>query len=459
MADILTSLESFFLDYSNSNLVVAYSGGVDSQVLLHALAQLKKQQRLNQNIHICHVNHGLSDNANAWQEFATQQCLQANFPLTICQVELELKPQQSLEAIARDARYQALQSVAHVNDLIVTGHHGDDQAETFLLALKRGSGIKGLSAMKTVMSFGQQFLVRPLLNHSRVEIEKYAQDNQLDWIEDESNLDITFDRNFLRHQVLPILNQRWSSINKTILRSARLCSEAQELVDELAKQDLENCQVARAKLCCVALQKLSTARFNNVIRYFLQQQQVLMPSSVQLKELRQQLEAQQGKAPVVQLADHCLRRYQDKLYLTRIFDDVTPWQVKVNFSAKEVDKSGVGIILPDNLGQLTFLLQDNALKKKQNYSWQASMQAPKEGQKVSVRFTHNNPKCLPQYRQQSRPLKKVLQELAIPTWQRKRLPFVYYGEELVAVVGHFVCKPYLDNDQAPLVQLYWKNEA
>jgi len=452
MTDILTSLEKFFIDSSNTSIVIAYSGGVDSQVLLHGLAQLKKQQRLTQKLRVCHVNHGLSANAEYWVKFAEQQCLLVELPLIVCKINIEIKPQQSLEALARDARYQALTSIAEEGESIVTGHHSDDQVETFLLALKRGSGIKGLSAMKTVMPIGQQLLVRPLLQHSRAEIEQYAKQYQLEWIEDESNTDVSFDRNFIRHQVVPVLKGRWPSINQTILRSTQHCNEAQELIDELAQQDLGNCQLVSSMrevgiLCCSVLSKLSVARFNNVLRYFLAQHQILMPSTQQLKEIRQQLSAEQDKAPVIQLANHCLRRYQGKLYLTNIYADITQWQSGVELF--KTNKQAIDILLPDGLGLLKLSVEECKASEYNNVPpWQMAVRAPRREQTISIRFSHKNPKCLPQYRQKSRELKKVLQELSIPSWQRKRLPFLYYDEELVAVIGHFVCKPYLAGDEA-----------
>ena len=452
MLSIESYVESFFLNHAKRNILIAYSGGVDSQVLLHCLASLKNQNRLKSLLRVCHVDHGLSENSAQWQDFATKQCQQLNIPLEIVCVNVKVQAQKSLEALARDARYNALKSSATDGDLIVTGHHSDDQVETFLLALKRGSGLKGLSAMQQEMALGQQLLVRPLLNFSRADIERYAKKHQLSWIEDESNIDERFDRNFLRHQILPKLTQRWPSINSTIARSAEHCFEAQQLLDELAQQDLVKSQFSKNILDTAALLALTQARFNNTLRYFLSVHNILMPSSQQLQQIRLQLSAEGDKSPMVQLANCCLRRYKNELHLTDIFKDLSSWQETVNLAELTETKT---LALPDNLGNLTFSVDE--AKEHQKHCWQATILAPKPEQIVSISFVHQNPKCSPQYRQHSRSLKKVLQELAIPPWLRKRTPFLFYDGVLVAVIGQFVCKEYLGNETSEGLVIAWES--
>ncbi len=451
-------LWQFFKQYPDRPILVAYSGGVDSQVLLHALASLKAQQVLTNPLTVCHINHGLSENALTWQQSAQQFCQQLDLPLIICPVNIKQQAQHSLEALARDARYQALYEQAAEQGLIVTGHHSDDQSETFLLALKRGAGLKGLSAMSTVTTFlpegntnKQQLLVRPLLTLTRQDIIAYAEQMQLTWLEDESNLDQRFDRNFIRHQVMPLLQQRWPSIAKTIGRTSEHCREGQQLLTELAQQDLIQCQIAERCLSVQSLQALSLARFNNVLRYFLQQQQVLMPSSAQLAQVYRQLSAPIDKVPEIKLAKHWLRRYQDGLYLTNDLQSVSQW-FKTVAVAELVSGQICKLTLPDKLGHL--MLSTQTLTCSSQFVSQR-LRLPLGTEKVSVRFQHQNPKCHPDFRQHSRSLKKVLQELLIPPWGRKRLPFLYYDEQLVAAAGYFVCKEFLPQANDLFLNLYW----
>ena len=447
MTIIESALISAIKQHPQTPLVIAYSGGVDSQVLLHALAKLKQAKKFPNIITICHVNHGLSENASTWQNFAEQAGQKLNLPFVACQVNVKKQAQQSLEALAREARYQALQSVYNEQSLIITGHHRDDQAETFLLALKRGAGLKGLSAMAAETMQGKDTLIRPLLNISRVEIVNYANDNKLNWVEDESNSDTRFDRNFIRQKIMPLLNERWPSIAQTINRSSSHCLEGQLLLNELAEQDLVSCQLSEQCLSVSELSKLSTARFNNLIRYFLAQHHALMPSTEQLTQVHQQLLANEDKNPTVKVANNYLRRYKGALYLTADFIEVSSWQTTIDcLDEKNVTIAGV-IELPDGLGRLAF--SNNQSLDLSNTCQRIAL--PTNKQAVTIRFCHSNPTCLPDYRNHSRSLKKVLQELNIPPWQRKRIPFIYYDDVLVAAMGHFVCQAFSPKENEPTI--------
>lgn len=468
MATISSRLKAFFQRFEHRPIVVAYSGGIDSQVLLHALAQLKKQQQISNHLTVCHINHGLSDNAHLWQLSAQEYCHKLSIPLQVFQVNVKEVTGESLEALARDARYKALKNHADDNALIVTGHHLDDQSETFLLALKRGAGLKGLSAMAQVLTLSsenhkkQQLLLRPLLNTTRSEIEQYAQLHQLTWLEDESNNDLRFDRNFIRHQVIPVLVERWPSILTTIKRSSEHCQEGQQLLTELAQQDLVKCQITTLSLSVSELCLLSQARFNNVIRYFLELNRCLMPSTQQLQQVYQQLFAANDKNPAIKIDGFFFRRFKNSLVLTAEYQDISTWQYLIQRPLlKEKDKQVVN--LPDGLGDL-FLSVSSEPRAEQSLLMDSDIsypyiRPPLASQKVSIRFAHQNPRCLPDYRKHSRELKKVLQELNISPWQRKRIPFLYYDEILVAAIGHFVCKEFMSNEGILSIILSWKKEA
>ena len=439
-------------------IVIAYSGGVDSQVLLHALATLSHNQVIVNPITVCHVNHGLSNNAHSWQSFAEQQCAKHNLPLVIKQVTINIQTQQSLEALARDARYQALSSIYQESSLIITGHHSDDQSETFLLALKRGAGLKGLSAMALDSTLAHHQLLRPFLSISRQKIEEYASEHQLNWIEDESNTDTSFDRNFLRQDIMPLLTSRWPSIQNTINRSAQHCREGQQLLDELAEDDLLRCQETTTSLNVSLLTELSLARFNNLIRYFLAKSGCLMPSTEQLIQVRQQLFASSDKTPEIKVADHYLRRFKGQLYVTDVLEDVSAWQRELSSLSALVHEQNISeqLVLPDHIGMLCFdIIEGIEVSTSQNKTLQ-QLALPNAKQKVTIKFSHQNPRCLPHYRQHSRPLKKVLQELEIPPWQRTRVPFLYYGEKLVAAIGYFVCQGYVAKKNEKCLQVLIK---
>ncbi len=221
---------------SKPKLVLALSGGIDSRVMLDLLAEFRDKQRVN--CIAVHVNHGLSKNAAAWADKCQIWCDEYQVPLYIENLTLDISSGDSLEKLARDGRYHALQKYIDAGDVLLTGQHADDQVETFLLALKRGSGPKGLAAMPEVKPFGQGIIVRPMLDISRKQVEEYAAERKLHWVDDESNLDTRFDRNFIRHRVTPLLGERWPSFPQAIRRSAQHCAEQEALLDELLTQPL-----------------------------------------------------------------------------------------------------------------------------------------------------------------------------------------------------------------------------
>jgi len=427
-------------------VIIAYSGGVDSQVLLHAFASLKAQNKISNTLTVCHVNHGLSKNAELWQSFAKQQADSYLASFVTQSVNVEAKPQQSLEAMAREERYKVLFSVSKTPSIVVTGHHQDDQAETLLLALKRGSGLKGLSGIKALSSWGEHFLARPLLGVSRQEVMDYALTHKLEWVEDESNLDQEFDRNFFRHSILPKLKERWPSILSTMARSAQHCEEQQILVDEIAAEDLEVSQISTKVLSVEKLLTFSNLRFNNLLRYFLSLHRLTMPSSAQVNQVREQLLAKSDKNPAIKLNDYWLRRYKNELHLTDSFKDVSELKLELGCQSEQKN-TNASVELPDGLGQV-IVSSSNVLEPKEStklVNWVKEIKAPSNGQKVEIRFKHDNQNCLPDYREKSRSVKKILQELNIPSWQRTRIPFLYYDDVLVSAIGFFVCKPFIAN--------------
>ncbi|TRX57084.1 tRNA lysidine(34) synthetase TilS [Thalassomonas sp. M1454] len=432
----------------NKNLTLAYSGGVDSQVLLHAVAQLRKAELLTNKINAVHINHGLSVNASKWASFCQQQAKQLSISYTSITVDINKQSQQSLEALARDARYKALNQACSNDSVIFTGHHLDDQVETFLLALKRGAGVQGLSAMQTIRPLANSEpekniqLARPLLNINREDIEQYAREHDLQWVEDDSNSDVRFDRNFIRAQILPLLKQRWPAINQTIARSAQHCEQAQHLLEQLAIVDLQNCQLSSDSLSIAKMASLSTDRFNNLLRHFIRVNGGLMPSKQQVAQVYNAcFEAADDKNPHISLHQYSLRRFADALYFTPNYADISQWQLTLSLAplVNEV------IELPDGLGQLTLqrVINNTDLGTSDTDKFSTIIAIPRSSEQLSIGFKHDNPKCWPTYRDKRRPLKKLLQEHGVATWLRNRLPFIFIDNELAAVLPLFTCREFI----------------
>lgn len=405
------------------HLLVAYSGGLDSTVLLHLLVQLRAQVSEHYpptilNIRAVHIHHSLSTHADEWACHCQQQCEHWQVPFSVVRVEVANGPM-GIEAAARQARYRALQQQQRPGEDLLTAQHLDDQCETFLLALKRGSGPAGLSAMAAIMPFGSGELLRPLLGCSRRQLEDYARQQQLNWIEDESNQDHRFDRNFLRHAILPALTQRWPYFAQTTARSAALCAEQEQLLDELLQPCLAALLDERGSLAIAGLGLMSEVKRQALLRRWMAAAGFTLPSRDHLQRIWHEVALSRSDAePQLQLAEGQIRRFRQRLYLlppmVSLKGVILPWQ------------PATILVLPDNLGQL--MLADEGV----------SLRPAEDGEKVSVRFGVTEAKVNIIGRQHSRTLKKLWQELAIPPWQRERIPMLYYNEHLIAALGVFV---------------------
>ncbi|WP_413284959.1 tRNA lysidine(34) synthetase TilS [Vibrio sp. MA40-2] len=425
---VISSIEKY--RQPTSRVILALSGGVDSTVLLDLLAQYQAQ---NQSVtcFAIHIHHGLSDNADDWVECCQKWCDEYQLPLVTERVELNLSGQVSLEQEARNKRYQALAKHINKNDLLLTGQHCDDQLETFLLALKRGSGPKGLSAMPKITEFSDGWLLRPLLNVYRADIVNYAQQKKLQWIEDESNQDTKFDRNFLRNDIIPKLKKRWPTIAKSVLRSSQLCADQEALISELLIERLTQYTDNDGGLCIAQLQTQSELARNQLLRLWLAKQNCIMPSLVQLQLIWQQAALAKDDAnPTINITSGQVRRFRNRLYCVQKSSDVTWWS-----SALFIDKK---IRLPDSLGQICLTRKSSA--------GTLSLREPKQHEQVRVHFNPTGLVAHPSDRGHSRKLKKLFQEYNVPSWLRTRTPIIMYENEVAMLVNLFVCKDFHGDD-------------
>ena len=396
------------------SMTVALSGGLDSVVLLHLLHQLQKTHHYT--LKASHVHHGLSKNADKWVKFCEKLCTKLSVPLDVHYIKLPQKKSLGIEGEARRLRYEKL--LQSKTDLVVLAHHEDDQAETFLLQLIRGAGIKGLSSMAHFDD--SRRLWRPLLNTSRTDIESYAKKHQLKWIEDESNQNIDFDRNFIRSKVLPILKNRFSHIIKVISRSTSHLAEAQYLLDDLAKIDLKSYLKSnnyKNKLQVKTLDKLSNSRAKNVLRYWLEINDQLMPSKDLLDELlRQVLTAKKDAELKIQLSkDFEIRRYKDEIYIAE-----KNQKGQKNY---EIIWKGESEILLPNGAQLNF---KKVKGRGINFKFL-------DNQKLKIRNRQGGESFKPDSKRPTKKIKQLLQESDLPPWEREFLPLIFIGGELASV--------------------------
>lgn len=400
-----------------TNFLIGLSGGVDSVVLLHLFAHT------NFNIRAIYIHHGLSPNADSWAEFCEQYCKRLNIPFILQKVTVDAT--NGVENGAREARYQAIQQHLKSNEILATAHHLDDQAETFLLALKRGSGIKGLSAMQAV-TFLQNFTVfRPLLTFSKAELLAYAKAHQLQWIEDESNANNRYDRNFLRNKILPLLNQRWQQFSEMVARSAQHCAEQQELIQELLNDELTKNIGEKNQLSIAHFEHFSLLKQQQLVRLWLEKYGVMMPNQAQLQAVISELIfANADKNPQVKIGEKVIRRYQQAIYITDELPEIAAFEIKLG-AETELD-------LPYQLGKIT-RHQQEIIYKKQGKTDRLLLPEALAREAISLRIGQQGKvKCYGKPHREE--MKKIWQQHNVPVWERNHTLLVFWQDEFVACI-------------------------
>ncbi len=402
-------------------LLVAYSGGMDSHVLLHGLIAIRDE--LSAEIHAVHVNHGLQSLAQQWAEQCSKFCRENSIPINVLEIDASSEKGESPEAAARTMRYQAISELMQDGDILLTAHHSDDQAETVLLQLLRGSGPSGLAAMPMINGFGPGFHARPLIAYSRADLTEYAHQYQLKWVEDFSNSDISFDRNFLRQKIIPLLKERWPSLDKTISRSASHCAEAQQLINNAARVDLEKADIdTDYSISIDALSVLPPPRARAVIRTWVKDAGLQLPDTTRLdRVLLEMLTAREDRNPVVEWPGVEMRRYRDRLFVMSALEPM--------HSNIELEWDGISeLTLPSGLGTLSIEKSEHGIPID---SW-------KRGG-ITVTFRSGGERCKPIGRDGSKSLKNLFQEHGIPPWERDRIPLVNIDGKLAAVGDIWIC--------------------
>lgn len=407
-------VHDFLIERSGAGrrICVALSGGLDSVVLLHLLLGLREEFGFS--LSAVHVHHGLSPNAQVWADFCGGLCAEWAVPLVQERVCVERADPRGLEAAARAARYAAFSRQAC--DDLVLAHHRDDQAETLLLQLLRGAGIKGLAAMpaERTLDAGPIRLLRPLLAADRADLRAYAETHGLSHVEDESNLQVGYARNFLRHQVLPLIEQHFPAYRTTLARSAHHFADGATLIEDLAREDAA-AAIADGCLRVSALAALSPARARNLLRHYLALQAWSIPSADWLEQaLAQLLQARPDAEVRLSLAGHDLVRYRDRIQVL----GRSPM-----LGAGEWSWRGEDVLDLGEFGVLEFTETQGAGISQARLA------------QATVRPYMGGAKLRPDCRRPRRSVKNLLQESAVPPWERRQLPALYCGGQLVWLAG------------------------
>ncbi len=403
---------------------VAFSGGADSLALLHALCQLR-EALAPAGIGAIHVHHGLHPEADAWEGHCRRLCAHLEVALEVLRVDAGAGPGESPEAAARRARYQALAELNRVGEAVCTAHHQRDQAETLLLQLVRGAGPAGLAGMPALAPLGQGWLARPLLNTSPEALRDYLVRHGVAWTEDPSNADQRFDRNYVRHEILPRLADRWPGVQRTLARAAAHQADSVAIAAELARIDMAAARgPLPGTLSSPALARLPAARARNLLRGWLAERALPVAGATHLQRILEELvTARTDAMPMVRWPGAEVRRYRHALYA------LAPMPAH--------DATRLIVWDPGAKLELPHGLLEAAIVEGQGLSVERCANAH-----VEVRFRQGGERFQPAGRRHSTVLKKLLQASAVPPWLRDRIPLIYVDGELAAVAGLWVDKAY-----------------
>ncbi len=413
--------------------VVAFSGGLDSTALLHGLVQLQGAAR----VRAIHVNHGLAAAATTWADACGRVADKLQVNLRVVSVQVNLSGAASVEAAARRARYAALAAHLEPAEVLLTAHHADDQLETMLLAMLRGAGLRGLRGALPLIRFGSGFLLRPLLALSREAIHGWAREQGLSWLEDPSNQELRFDRNYLRHEVMPALLARWPGAGAAANRAAGHVNAAVHLTEQLACRDQAQLDDPRRPLA-VQIRRLDPHRQRNLLRYLIKNQDLPPPSAAQLEALRASVaEATATSRRVIQWPAAVARWYRGRLYLG------------APLVGAESDRLGrVSVAQPYHGPSGPVSLTRCA----------AGLPAAWSQAGFTVRYRSGGERFHAAGAARARSLKRLLAEARVVPWMRPHVPLLYFENELVAVADLWVSQRALDTGQGGPIryQVQWR---
>ena len=411
-------LENLFSIFENSitdkiesknydEFLIAYSGGIDSTALLYFSKKIAR--KLNKKIRAIHVNHNLNKESIKWEKHCSNFCKDIEVPLIIKDLNIVINKGDSIEEIARKDRYKSICDEISIKTVMMTAHHMEDQAETFLYQLLRGAGAKGLSSMPEIKKYNNGYHIRPFIKFSKKNLENIVQHSNLDYVFDTSNNDINFSRNFIRKSIFPIIEKKWPSYASTISRSANNLAELVKLNDDLAKIDIKEYLLEDINKINLNVKNLDSYRFNNVIRFWIKKNNFRMPSLSQIESIyRDVFLAGKDKSPCFQCSEYEIRRFNDCVEIMSPLtkhdsSKVYLWEFKKNL---------VITCLSINLSW------DN-LEDKLGF---------KVNRNVEVKFRKTGENI--QIGDSGKSLKDFMRENKVPPWMRDRTPLIYIDNEL-----------------------------
>lgn len=427
----------------NVSLVVALSGGLDSMVLLESVCLLQRAGQLSRPVSALHVNHGLSPAADSWQQFCLQQCQRRDIPISAMRVTVERRPGESLEDLARRARYRAFENHLGKDHCLVMGHHLDDQMETLLLRLNRGAGPRGLAGMPRGRELGSGQLLRPLLAYQRQQLEWFARDRGLEWVEDASNASLQFDRNFWRSEVLPLISQRFPGYRESWSKAMTLCAEADQLTQELALLDLASLATDDPRILRLQpLLRLGQSRQRNLLRHWMLKVGFAPPGWQLMQRLVTEIIVSDKPGARLECAAGSVQRFGDQLIL--LSDCQAPvigqehWEPG-NQPRLALAGNGHLQVMTVSTGQVVY--------PRQRLRYTGGCLRVSYDCDGSPIYLAGRP---------GKSLRKILQGSTLPPWLRSRQPLLYIDDRLACIPGIGVVEQFVAGPQEPAVVVSWE---
>lgn len=420
--------------------LIAYSGGMDSTVLLDYLCKIKKNHP-QISIRAIHINHNIQIDSKKWQTHCVSVCKEYNIPLIIEKIDINIT--KNIEEQLRIERYNLIYKNLLHKEIILTGHHLNDQCETFFLSLKRGSGPTGLSAMSSETIFGQTKIVRPFLTKTKEEIKNWANLNKLKWIEDFTNFNTHYERNFIRHKILPVLEKKWPFFLKNCFRTTHICNEETILKNILLKEKIQQYLNFNECLNISSFKHLKEVLCKALIRYWICLKNVKKPSYNNIQRIYNEIIYSRKDSNLkVIVQKNEIRCYKKFLYFVTIRKDIKNLIIFWHNTENTLQ-------LPNNLGYI-----------KKNNQKGINLPKPKNSELINIRFQYAG-KILIMGRQKRRNIKKIWQEHNIPPWLRNQIPLLFYNDQLISALGVFVINRtinYQDNTKPNQWYLSWIND-
>lgn len=401
--------------------LLGYSGGIDSTVLLYKLIEIKKKYKIQ--IRAIYIDHQIHLESKKWGLHCKKICKKNNIPFIYKKIFLNIK-KKNIEAQARHKRYKMFHKNLKPKEILLTGHNLNDQCETLLLAIKRGSGPKGLSGIAHKKKFFNNYIIRPLLNFSRKKIKKWAQLKKIEWIEDKSNQDISYERNFLRHQIIPLFVQKWKYFLKSCLRTTKLIYTEHQLLKKFIQPILKKNLFQKNILKISDIKKMDKNIQFFIIRKWIHLQGMKMPTLKFLKSILKNIIYNKKKInPKIKFQNYEIWNYRNKLILKKSTSDIKKYIIFWHNIKKK-------LILPKKNGYLK-------IKNKNTKKDVLNVRAPKKKQLVNIRFDTDQKIQVSKKIKKFKKIKELFNTFKIFPWKRKKIPLLFYDNKFISAIGIF----------------------